>query len=56
MELLRDALGRNVAMAGPDDVLDVEAVVLRLVALPDADLRKGWEVSLVGFYTGIIVI
>ena len=38
VELFRDALGRHVAVPGPHDVLDVQSVVLLLVAVPHADL------------------
>ena len=40
VELFRDALRRHVAVARPDDVLDVQTVVLLLVALPDTNLEK----------------
>ena len=46
VELLRDPLGRDVAVAGPDNVLDVQAVVLGLVAVPHADL-EGVDLMLV---------
>jgi hypothetical protein len=38
VKLVRDALWRHVAVARPHNVLNVEAVVLSLVALPDANL------------------
>ena len=40
VELLGDALRRHVAVAGPHDVLDVQTVVLLLVAVPHADLMN----------------
>jgi hypothetical protein len=33
-------LRRHVAVARPDNVLDVQAVVLILIALPHSDLKK----------------
>ena len=40
VELFRDALRRHVTVARPHDVLDVQPVVLLLVALPDTNLEK----------------
>ena len=40
VKLFGDALGRHVTVARPDDVLDVQAIVLVLIALPDSNLGK----------------
>ena len=40
MKLFRYSLGRNVAPSGPNDVLDVQPIFVRLVTLPNTDLKS----------------
>ena len=40
MELFRDTLRRDVAVTGPDDVCNVQTIVVGLGALPLADLEE----------------
>ena len=49
VELFRDALWRHVAVPGPHDVLDVQAVVLLLVAVPNANLEIQKDCTLLIF-------